>query len=158
MVFLIVARVAWGYATRVTHGVLVKRLRHRPFTAVTWVQLPYTSPHTKGVRPGVAKTSRHGEMVLHLPSIRRLVRFRPRTSIMQHWCSGSTSAFQADGTGSIPVCCSTGGTRKGLICSNVTVGTMLAARKDGKCCNVVGTSIAVRTIQSGLMCDWCFGS
>ena len=106
MVFLIVARVVWKHATRATHGVLVKRLRHRPFTAVTWVQLPYTSPHTKGVRPGVAKTSRHGEMVLHLPSIRRLVRFRPRTSIMQHWCSGSTSAFQADGTGSIPVCCS----------------------------------------------------
>ena len=25
-------------------GPLVKRLRHRPFTAVTWVQFPYGSP------------------------------------------------------------------------------------------------------------------
>ena len=28
-------------------GPLVKRLRHRPFTAVTWVRIPYGSPQTK---------------------------------------------------------------------------------------------------------------
>ena len=26
------------------HGALVKRLRHRPFTAATWVRIPYASP------------------------------------------------------------------------------------------------------------------
>ena len=29
------------------HGPLVKRLRHRPFTAESWVQFPYGSPHTR---------------------------------------------------------------------------------------------------------------
>ena len=29
-----------------TIGPLVKRLRHRPFTAESWVQFPYGSPHT----------------------------------------------------------------------------------------------------------------
>ena len=29
-------------------GPLVKRLRHRPFTAVTWVRFPYGSPNKKG--------------------------------------------------------------------------------------------------------------
>ena len=28
-------------------GPLVKRLRHRPFTAESWVQFPYGSPHTR---------------------------------------------------------------------------------------------------------------
>ena len=28
------------------HGPLVKRLRHRPFTAVTWVRFPYGSPNS----------------------------------------------------------------------------------------------------------------
>ena len=30
------------------HGPLVKRLRHRPFTAVTWVRFPYGSPKNNG--------------------------------------------------------------------------------------------------------------
>ena len=29
---------------RYQHGPLVKRLRHRPFTAVTWVRFPYGAP------------------------------------------------------------------------------------------------------------------
>ncbi len=31
---------------RLLYGPLVKWLRHRPFTAVTWVQIPYGSPKT----------------------------------------------------------------------------------------------------------------
>ena len=29
------------------YGPLVKRLRHRPFTAESWVQFPYGSPHAR---------------------------------------------------------------------------------------------------------------
>ena len=36
-----------------THGPLVKRLRHRPFTAVTWVRFPYGSPIAKGTSSDV---------------------------------------------------------------------------------------------------------
>ena len=32
-------------------GALVKRLRHRPFTAVTRVRFPYASPRTGGIAP-----------------------------------------------------------------------------------------------------------
>ena len=32
------------YKLRLLYGPLVKRLRHRPFTAVTWVRFPYGSP------------------------------------------------------------------------------------------------------------------
>ena len=33
-------------------GPLVKRLRHRPFTAVTWVRFPYGSPENNTTLPG----------------------------------------------------------------------------------------------------------
>ena len=33
-----------------THGPLVKRLRHGPFTAVTWVRFPYGSPLRQSVK------------------------------------------------------------------------------------------------------------
>ena len=38
------------------HGPLVKRLRHRPFTAVTWVRFPYGSP--KQMYPNYFVTSK----------------------------------------------------------------------------------------------------
>ena len=33
-----------GFKSNSRYGPLVKRLRHRPFTAVTWVRFPYGSP------------------------------------------------------------------------------------------------------------------
>ena len=38
---------------RLFDGPLVKWLRHRPFTAVTWVQIPYGSPESSGF-PGLS--------------------------------------------------------------------------------------------------------
>ena len=35
---------AQRFSLRLLYGPLVKRLRHRPFTAVTWVRFPYGSP------------------------------------------------------------------------------------------------------------------
>ena len=35
---------AQRFTLRLLYGPLVKRLRHRPFTAVTWVRFPYGSP------------------------------------------------------------------------------------------------------------------
>ena len=37
-------------ASRVSYGPLVKWLRHGPFTAVTWVRVPYGSPLRQSVR------------------------------------------------------------------------------------------------------------
>ena len=34
-----------GFKSNSRYGPLVKRLRHRPFTAVTWVRFPYGSPN-----------------------------------------------------------------------------------------------------------------
>ena len=34
---------------RLLYGPLVKWLRHRPFTAVTWVRVPYGSPKQNGL-------------------------------------------------------------------------------------------------------------
>ena len=36
-----------GFKSNSRYGPLVKRLRHRPFTAVTWVRFPYGSPKHK---------------------------------------------------------------------------------------------------------------
>ena len=36
-----------GFKSNSRYGPLVKRLRHRPFTAVTWVRFPYGSPTKK---------------------------------------------------------------------------------------------------------------
>ena len=41
------------------HGALVKRLRHRPFTAVTRVRFPYASPLYTGQYGGVAQPVEH---------------------------------------------------------------------------------------------------
>ena len=41
-------------------GPLVKRLRHRPFTAVTWVRFPYGSPKRKTTQSGGFSFCRRG--------------------------------------------------------------------------------------------------
>ena len=41
-----VRNLLWCLARATTYGPLVKWLRHRPFTAVTWVRIPYGSPLT----------------------------------------------------------------------------------------------------------------
>ena len=39
--------VRWCLENKITYGPLVKRLRHHPFTVVTWVRVPYGSPAKK---------------------------------------------------------------------------------------------------------------
>ncbi len=41
---------AQRFTLRLLYGPLVKWLRHRPFTAVTWVRVPYGSPRRSKVR------------------------------------------------------------------------------------------------------------
>ena len=51
--------------SRYHFGPLVKRLRHGPFTAVTWVRFPYGSPKQKGVQ-------KHSFFVLPMRTHRRI--------------------------------------------------------------------------------------
>ena len=86
-------------ASRVSYGPLVKWLRHGPFTAVTWVRIPYGSPSHRTP----LCTASYGQKKITYPygGLAQLVR-APASHAGGHWFE-SSSLHQEEIPGTVAV-------------------------------------------------------